>query len=134
MLEGSLDPPPSPFHARELQARIDAALERVPATWGVLVHSTTLGDLAIREPDAALVPASCVKLFTAMAALHATHLYGRHLVLQYAEQEKSVEAMREKLRAQMEVAEEAANAGAPGKRKKKGGPTDELDPVGALRL
>ena len=71
MLEGSLDPPPSPFHARELQARIDAALERVPATWGVLVHSTTLGDLAIREPDAALVPASCVKLFTAMAALHA---------------------------------------------------------------
>ena len=71
MLEGSLDPPPSPFHARELQARIDAALERVPATWGVLVHSTTLGDLAIHEPDAALVPASCVKLFTAMAALHA---------------------------------------------------------------
>ena len=70
----------------------------------------------------------------AMAALHATHLYGRHLVLQYAEQEKSVEAMREKLRAQMEVAEEAANAGAPGKRKKKGGPADELDPVGALRL
>ena len=71
MLEGSLEPPRSPFHARELQARIDAALERVPATWGVLVHSTTLGDLAIREPDAALVPASCVKLFTAMAALHA---------------------------------------------------------------
>ena len=31
MLEGSLDPPPSPFHARELQARIDAALEAAVA-------------------------------------------------------------------------------------------------------
>ena len=37
----------------------------------------------------------------AMESLDGTHLYGRHLVLGYAKKEESVEAMREKLRAQM---------------------------------
>ena len=71
----------------------------------------------------------------AMASLRNTHLYGRHLVLQYAEQEKSVEAMREKLRGQMAQASEAANAagGARGKKKRKGGEDDD-DPLGGLRL
>jgi len=76
-----------------------------------------------------------------MAALHATHLYGRHLVLQYAEQEKSVEAMRDKLRAQMEIASDVANgaagaAGARRQKKRKGGEQsgDPIDRVDRVRL
>ena len=68
--DGTSRPPREPFDVRELQAKIDAALEREHAVWGVLVHSTGLGrDVASRNPDTALVPASNVKMFTAMAAL-----------------------------------------------------------------
>ena len=34
----------------------------------------------------------------ALAALQSTHLYGRHIVVSYAEQERSVEEMRKKMR------------------------------------
>lgn len=54
----------------------------------------------------------------AMASLDGTHLYGRHLVLGYANKEDTVEAMRDKLRAQM-------GAAGGGKRRKKGGEADE---------
>jgi multiple RNA-binding domain-containing protein 1 len=54
----------------------------------------------------------------AMASLDGTHLYGRHLVLGYAKKEDTVEAMREKLRAQM-------GAAGGGKRQKKGGEGEE---------
>eukprot|EP00325_Prymnesiales_sp_UTEX-LB-985_P026108 CAMPEP_0174729064 /NCGR_PEP_ID=MMETSP1094-20130205/52951_1 /TAXON_ID=156173 /ORGANISM="Chrysochromulina brevifilum, Strain UTEX LB 985" /LENGTH=189 /DNA_ID=CAMNT_0015931103 /DNA_START=129 /DNA_END=698 /DNA_ORIENTATION=+ len=58
----------------------------------------------------------------AMAALRATHLYGRHLVLQYAEEERSVEAMRERLRSQMAVVEsDAAHSAGKSKKGTKGG-------------
>ena len=68
--DGASRPPREPFDIRELQSKIDAALEREHAVWGVLVHSTGLGrDVASRHPDTALVPASNVKMFTAMAAL-----------------------------------------------------------------
>jgi multiple RNA-binding domain-containing protein 1 len=78
----------------------------------------------------------------AMASLHATHLYGRHLVLQYAEEERSVDAMREKLRSQMDAAsaaqEEAAAQGGGarrGKKRKGGDGEDGVDePIDRLRL
>ena len=64
-----------PFDARELQGRIDAVLEREHASWGVLVYSTGLGrDIAAHRPDTALVPASNVKLFTALASLLVSHV------------------------------------------------------------
>ena len=72
-----------------------------------------------------------------MASLHATHLYGRHLVLEYAEQERSVEAMREKMRVQVDsaaAAQEAAEANRLKKRRGKGGDDLDDDPVGRLRL
>ena len=66
-------PGAEPFDVRELQGRIDAVLEREHASWGVLVYSTGLGrDIAAHRPDTALVPASNVKLFTALASLLAT--------------------------------------------------------------
>ena len=37
----------------------------------------------------------------ALAALQSTHLYGRHIVVSYAEQEQSVEEMRKKMRNQL---------------------------------
>ena len=52
----------------------------------------------------------------AMGALHATHLYGRHLVLQYAEQERSVEQLREKVRSQMGAGDDES-----GRKRRKGG-------------
>ena len=76
----------------------------------------------------------------ALEALRGTHLYGRHLVLQYAEEEKSVDALREKLRGQMDAAvraDEDASAGARKKKRKKGGEEDggaADDPLGSLRL
>ena len=64
-----------PFDVRELQGRIDAVLEREHACWGVLVYSTGLGrDIAAHRPDTALVPASNVKLFTALASLLVSHV------------------------------------------------------------
>ena len=64
-----------PFDVRELQERIRDVLEREPACWGVLVHSTGLGrDIASIAPDTALVPASNVKLFTALASLVVAHV------------------------------------------------------------
>ena len=64
-----------PFDVRELQGRIDAVLEREHASWGVLVYSTGLGrDIAAHRPDTALVPASNVKLFTALASLLVSHV------------------------------------------------------------
>ena len=64
-----------PFDVCELQGRIDAVLEREHASWGVLVYSTGLGrDIAAHRPDTALVPASNVKLFTALASLLVSHV------------------------------------------------------------
>ena len=66
-------------------------------------------------------------------ALHATHLYGRHLVLEYAEEERSVEAMREKLRGQQAAAADEEAAGGAKRKKRKGadgegeGLLDDLD-------
>ena len=66
-------------------------------------------------------------------ALHATHLYGRHLVLEYAEEERSVEAMREKLRGQQAAAADEESAGGAKRKKRKGadgegeGLLDDLD-------
>ena len=66
-------------------------------------------------------------------ALHATHLYGRHLVLEYAEEERSVEAMREKLRGQQAAAADEEAAGGTKRKKRKGadgegeGLLDDLD-------
>ncbi|KAL3922959.1 MAG: hypothetical protein SGPRY_004375 [Prymnesium sp.] len=51
----------------------------------------------------------------AMSMLQSTHFYGRHLVLEYAKAEVSVEALRDKMRAQL-----AADAAAAGKEKRKG--------------
>ena len=45
----------------------------------------------------------------ALAALQSTHLYGRHIVVSYAEQEQSVEEMRKKMRRQL--ADETASLG-----------------------
>ena len=68
-------PGAEPFDVRELQGRIDAVLEREHASWGVLVYSTGLGrDIAAHRPDTALVPASNVKLFTALASLLVSHV------------------------------------------------------------
>lgn len=53
------------------------------------------------------------------------HSYGRHLVLEYAEEERSVEAMREKLRAQQATAGDH-EATAP-KRKRRKGEIDQVD-------
>ena len=69
-----------PFDVRELQGRIDAVLEREHASWGVLVYSTGLGrDIAAHRPDTALVPASNVKLFTALASRSADE-YAQNVV------------------------------------------------------
>jgi multiple RNA-binding domain-containing protein 1 len=53
----------------------------------------------------------------AMGSLDGTHLYGRHLVLGYANKEDTVEAMRDMLRAQM-------GAAGGGKKRKKAGEDD----------
>jgi len=64
----------------------------------------------------------------AMTALQSTHLYGRHLVLQYAQAETSVEGLRDKMRAQL-VAEASAAAAVPVSRRTKGsGGGDASDP------
>ena len=63
----------------------------------------------------------------ALAALRATHLYGRHRVLQYAEEEHSVDAMRQKLRAQLDDERgEAQQAEARRRKRKAAGGVDEL--------
>jgi multiple RNA-binding domain-containing protein 1 len=38
----------------------------------------------------------------AFESLHSTHLYGRHLVLEWAEDDSSIEALREKTKRQFE--------------------------------
>ena len=72
----------------------------------------------------------------AMESLHSTHLYGRHLVLEYAEEERSVEGLREKLRAQMAQAGEAADdeARRASKKRRKTGGTDGGGGVDDLQL
>ena len=62
----------------------------------------------------------------AMDALQSTHFYGRHLVLQYAKAEQSVEGLRDKLRDQLN-GEAAAAARAKGKKKPSGDAVDDLD-------
>ena len=63
---------------------------------------------------------------------HVSRRYGRHLVVSYAEEERSVEAMRDKLRSQLDAAaHDAADAAAGGrvskKRKASAGTADDLD-------
>jgi len=60
----------------------------------------------------------------ALEALQSTHLYGRHLVVQYSEQDDSVEAMRDKVRGVFE----SANRSAAAKKRKKGGEDDLAPP------
>ena len=69
----------------------------------------------------------------AMDALHSTHLYGRKLVLEYAEAERSVEAMRERLRDQ-QIAAAHAEAAGPARKKRKQGDDDDDDLVGHVQL
>jgi len=42
--------------------------------------------------------------------LQSTHFYGRHLVLQYAKADQSVEGLRDKLKAQLTAEASAAGA------------------------
>ena len=87
--------------------------------------------------------ASKAEAAKAMASLASTHLYGRHLVIEYAEQERSVESMRERMREQMAAITDEANAEAAGggggkrgkgKKRKAGDDGDEGDPVSRIKL
>ena len=61
----------------------------------------------------------------AHAALQATHLYGRHVVVAYAEEEASVDEMRKKMRRQL--ADATASLGKRKQPEREGGAVDELD-------
>ena len=52
----------------------------------------------------------------ALNALQSTHLYGRHIVVSYAEQERSVEEMRKKMRKELSDATTSGGATSLGER------------------
>ena len=70
----------------------------------------------------------------AIDSLHSTHLYGRRLVLQYAAEERTVEAMRDKLRGEQLAAQAAASSPSAHKKRKGGAADDVGDVVNQVRL